>query len=81
MKSPCLLLSVFLSLALLSTASGQLQDPRILTADDGVANDRFGHSISVDGGAALFGAYNRNEDAVDSGVGYVFRFDATSFRL
>jgi hypothetical protein len=39
-----------------------------LTASDGAANDRFGYSVSIDGDAALVGAYN------DDGAGSTYAF-------
>jgi uncharacterized repeat protein (TIGR01451 family) len=40
-----------------------------LTASDGVPNDSFGSSVSVSGGTALIGAYNKNNN---QGTAYVF---------
>lgn len=44
-----------------------------LTASDGAANDRFGHSVSLSGGAALVGAYRDDDQGSDSGSAYVYR--------
>ena len=43
-----------------------------LLATDGAANDRFGHSIAVDGDVALVGAYLDDDNGADSGSAYVF---------
>ena len=40
-----------------------------LTASDGVANDRFGYSVSVSGNTALIGAFNKNSA---QGAAYIF---------
>ena len=47
-----------------------------LTAGDGAAEDRFGFSVALDGGAAVLGSYLDDDGGVDSGSAYVFRYDA-----
>ena len=43
-----------------------------LTADDGEADDLFGHSVAVDGNTAVIGAYQDDDKGDDSGSAYVF---------
>ena len=43
-----------------------------LTADDGEADDLFGHSVAVDGNTAVIGAYQDDDQGDDSGSAYVF---------
>ncbi|GJM09798.1 MAG: hypothetical protein DHS20C11_20740 [Lysobacteraceae bacterium] len=46
-----------------------------LTADDAAAADRFGWSVAVDGDTAAVGAYQDDDDGMDSGSAYVFSRD------
>jgi len=51
-----------------------------LTASDGAAYDRFGSSVSVDGDAAVVGAFwNDCPKGKDCGAAYTFRFDGSSW--
>ena len=43
-----------------------------LRASDGVAEDWFGHSVSVSGGTAVIGAYKDDDNGYNSGSAYVF---------
>ncbi len=45
----------------------------VLRAADGVAGDRFGSAVAVDGETAVIGAPWRDESGLDSGVAYVFK--------
>jgi hypothetical protein len=50
-----------------------------LTASDGAAGDRFGHSVAISGDIAVVGAYQDDGSAVDSGSAYVFRFNGSQW--
>ena len=52
------------------------QETQELTANDGVAHDWFGYSVSVSGNFALVGAHN---DDGESGAAYVFEYDGSSW--
>ena len=43
-----------------------------LTADDGVAEDYFGHGVSASGNTAVISAYGDDDKGTDSGSAYVF---------
>lgn len=43
-----------------------------LTADDGVASDRYGNSIALDGSYAIVGVFNDDDDGTNSGAAYVY---------
>ncbi len=43
-----------------------------LTADDGVDNGRFGHSVALDAGVAMVGAYRNDNNGSNSGSVYVY---------
>ena len=48
-----------------------------LTASDGAADDRFGHSVSVYNNTAVIGAVLDNDNGLDSGSAYVFEKNST----
>lgn len=48
-----------------------------LSATDGMANDRFGGSVSIDGDWIVVGATNATGKTSDSGAAYVFELDGT----
>ena len=50
-----------------------------LTADDGMANDQFGISVSLDGTRALVGAHLDDDNGSDSGSAYVFYLDGINW--
>ena len=50
-----------------------------LRASDGVADDHFGLSVSIDGNTALVGAYGDDDNGSISGSAYIFRFDGSSW--
>jgi hypothetical protein len=50
-----------------------------LLATDGVSWDWFGHSVSLDGDTALIGAYQDDDNGVDSGSAYVFTRTGTTW--
>ncbi len=43
-----------------------------LTATDGVAEDQFGYSVSINGDHAIVGAMGNDDDGTDSGSAYVY---------
>ena len=50
-----------------------------LVADDGEADDRFGHSVSVHDDTAVAGAhYDDTDNGSDSGSAYIFEYNGTS---
>jgi hypothetical protein len=51
-----------------------------LTASDGAADDWFGESVATDGNAAIVGAPNQDEAAVDAGAVYVFARQAGTWQ-
>jgi hypothetical protein len=52
--------------------NGSWRRTQTLVASDGDAGDRFGTSVSISGGRALFGAPFDDENANDAGAAYVF---------
>jgi len=50
-----------------------------LLASDGAAGDYFGFSVAVSGDVAVVGAYQNDDDGVNSGSAYVYRFDGSSW--
>ncbi len=53
-------------------STGEWSEQAKLLAGDGVASDRFGHSVAVNGDTAVIGAYWDNDNGSDSGSAYVF---------
>ena len=51
---------------------GEWTEQAILMASDGVANDRFGTAVALDGDTALVTAFNDDDNGFDSGSVYVF---------
>ncbi|HBO44685.1 MAG TPA: hypothetical protein DD670_12285, partial [Planctomycetaceae bacterium] len=54
-----------------SADSGWVQVAK-LTADDGVADDHFGSSVSISDSMAMVGAYGDDDKGADSGSAYIF---------
>ena len=50
-----------------------------LTASDGAAVDLFARSVSISGEVAVVGAYLDDDNGVNSGSAYIFRFDGTEW--
>ena len=50
-----------------------------LTASDQSVQERFGHSVWLDGNQAIIGAYADDDTGGDSGSAYVFQFDGTTW--
>ena len=52
-----------------------------LVASDGEPGAQFGHSVVVSGDIAVVGASKDDDNGLNSGSAYVFRFDGTAWRL
>ena len=50
-----------------------------LFASDAQADDRFGHSVAIDGETILVGAIQEDETATNAGAGYVFVLDGMTW--
>jgi hypothetical protein len=50
-----------------------------LIASDGASSDYFGYSVAVDGDTVVVGARYDDDNGVDSGSAYVYRFDGTDW--
>ena len=50
-----------------------------LTASDGAAYDYFGCSVAVSGDTAVVGASDDDDNGLDSGSAYVFRYDGSDW--
>jgi hypothetical protein len=50
-----------------------------LTASDGAAKDRFGHSVSISGDYVIVGANGDGDKGTSSGSAYIFRWDRTGW--
>jgi hypothetical protein len=57
--------------------SGEWVEEQELLALDRDFDDRFGHSVAIDGNTAVIGAYQDDDLGSNSGSAYVFRKDAT----
>ncbi len=51
-----------------------------LTADDGVAGDHFGYSVSISGDTAIVGACLDDDNGSTSGSAYIFQYTATGWQ-
>ena len=49
-----------------------------ITADDGAADDWFGHSVSLFSNTALIGAHGDDDNGIRSGSAYIFEYNSTS---
>jgi hypothetical protein len=67
-------LAILLTLALWPAISGATPPVQLakLTAKDGLADDRFGHSVAVDEYTMVVGAYRGDSPKVDTGTAYVY---------
>lgn len=52
--------------------SGILTETAKLTASDAAVSDQFGYSVDISGDTILVGAWQRNENGVESGAAYLF---------
>ncbi len=50
-----------------------------ITADTAYANDKFGQSVDISGSRVIVGAYLYNEKGSDSGVGFIFHWNGSSW--
>ena len=50
-----------------------------LLPSDGAADDWFGYAVSVSGDVALVGAVEDDDNGVDSGSAYVFRWNGSNW--
>ena len=50
-----------------------------LLASDGAIDDRFGRAVAIRGNVAVIGAIWDDDNGIDSGSAYVFRYDGTSW--
>ncbi|MCX7554183.1 FG-GAP repeat protein [Marinicella sp. S1101] len=67
------------SVYIFSYDAGSWDETIKLTADDAVANDFFGLSVSISGNRSLVGAYANDGIYSDSGSAYVFDFDESNW--
>ena len=51
---------------------GTWQQIAKLTAGDGVGEDNFGHSVAIDAGVAVIGAFGDDDNGINSGSAYVY---------
>ncbi len=51
-----------------------------LTASDADAENAFGHSVSIEGGTVITGAFFDNDNGDYSGAAYIYHYDGTSWR-
>ncbi|MCI0651352.1 MAG: FG-GAP repeat protein [Planctomycetes bacterium] len=58
---------------------GQWGEQEKLLASDGTAGDGFGVSVAIFGDVAIVGAWFDDDDGMDSGSAYLFRFDGTAW--
>jgi hypothetical protein len=58
--------------------SNWVQEQKLLPSD-GAAFDYFGYSLSIDGNVALVGADSNDDNGVDSGSAYVFRWNGSNW--
>lgn len=65
-----------LALALMTpaavAATASTTSETVLTASDGAASDYFGHAVGISGGAAIVGAYAKDDAGTNSGAAYLF---------
>jgi hypothetical protein len=50
-----------------------------LHADDGGANDYFGCAVGIDGWSIVVGAFNEDDNGVDAGAAYAFRYSESAW--
>jgi hypothetical protein len=50
-----------------------------LLASDGAANDWFGWSVSISGNLAIAGAYGDDDNGIESGSAYIFKWDGANW--
>jgi len=60
------------------SASGTWLEEAKLLASDGEAGDHLGTSVALSGERALIGAFGDDDNGLDSGSAYIFRYDGVS---
>ena len=55
-----------------------LQEMELL-ASDGAAGDQFGTSVAIEGDVVVVGAPFEDENGIDAGAAYAYRFDGTNW--
>ena len=63
----------------LVSMAGDWSETQKLLASDGAANDNFGLWVAFNGDTALIGAWNDDDNGVDSGSAYVFSRTGTTW--
>ena len=56
----------------------QLEEAKLISSD-GANNDSFGTDVGIDGDVVVVGAPADDDNGMDSGSAYIFRFDGTSW--
>ena len=70
---------VMLALGVANASLAQLAcEVAHVSASDGGPFDSFGVAVGLSGNTALMGAFWDDDNGVDSGSAYVFRFDGTT---
>jgi len=62
-----------------SSLAGSWSEGQKIVASDGAANDNFGLWVDFDGDTALIGAWNDDDNGVDSGSAYVLIWTGTTW--
>lgn len=78
MRNRSLYTFILLPLLLLSGVLGQDFETKLI-ADDVVANDLFGCSVSIDNNRILIGAYMDDDKGRDSGSAYIFNWNGIAW--
>ena len=60
-------------------SGGNWAEEAKLTASDGAEGDIFGNSVSISGDTALVGALGDDDNGLNSGAAYVFRYNGSSW--
>ena len=71
--------AAILMLALIGVGYGQPVEEAKLTASDGAADDRLGHSVSLSGNRLVVGAYGNDDLGSNSGSAYVYVWDGNAW--
>ena len=72
--------SVGVLLPALASVAAEVSEAAKLLASDGAEGDHFGDfSVAVAGDTAVIGAWGDDDDGIDSGSAYVFRYNGTAW--
>ncbi len=74
-----MMVAIFVCLALAGAARSDWQEQEKLFAPDGARDDRFGSSVSINGGYVIVGVPLDDDDGRDSGSAYIFKHTGTSW--